>query len=314
MPSHSPSKSTEQNDAPNPSLQQSLELIGKIIAPTTVLSALLYYFGWARTNALYGYFGLNQSVMGLSVKDYLLRGIVAAFEPLRWLLILGLAGIWLNYWIGHQMNRTLTSKQPFRFRLLVSVILGIGVLFLLAGPIIIFSRVQFEPLILPSTWMLGIMLTSYGAYLGLQLRCKREMEQGKESWATRVPDGLGQMSLGIVIGLLLFSLFWFVSMYAGVVGRWEGGQIATNLTDRPCVVIFSRVTLSIETDGTTVEHVSTQKDAYQYRYSGLRFLAYSAGNYFLLPANWSPDNARTIIIADTDTVRVEVAPGEFCSP
>lgn len=312
MPSDKASKPTSQPENGNAGadLKRALELIGKIIAPTTVIAALLYYFGWARSNAIYGYFGIDQSILGFSNVDYLLRSIVAAFEPLRWLLILGLATIWFNHWFVRQTEKKPGGKHGRRLRWLAHIVLILGLLFLLGGPVIFLIGLKVVPLVFPLTWVVGVALTSYGAHLCLLLKAKQE----EASWAADLPKGLRQATLGIVIAMLCFSLFWFVAMYADVVGSWEAEQLASKLADRPCVVVFSRVPLSLERDGIQVQQMTTEQDAYQYRYSGLRFLVRSADRFFLLPSNWSQQHPNTIIIPDTDAMRVEVIPGRFCAP
>ena len=68
-------------------------ILARVIAPTTLITALFFYFGWAFTFERYRYFGVDQSVLSLSTKDYLLRSIIPAFEPLRGLLLFSLCSI-----------------------------------------------------------------------------------------------------------------------------------------------------------------------------------------------------------------------------
>ncbi len=49
--------------------------------------------------------------------------------------------------------------------------------------------------------------------------------------------------------------------------------------------------------------------AYRYRYSGLRLLAWSNNRYFLLPDGWSSADQITIILPDSDNLRVEFTHG-----
>ena len=71
-------------------LRSALETLGLVIAPVTLLTSLLFYFGWARSNSTFLYFGLDPSVVGLSLQDYLLRSIGALFLPLGTLLLTAL--------------------------------------------------------------------------------------------------------------------------------------------------------------------------------------------------------------------------------
>ena len=56
-------------------------IVGSIIAPATLASSLMLYFGWVRTNALFGYFGVDPALLGFSLQDYGLRAAGVAFKP-----------------------------------------------------------------------------------------------------------------------------------------------------------------------------------------------------------------------------------------
>src|SRR5206468_3932674 len=71
-------------------IRSMLEMAGLIVAPVTLLTALLYYFGWVRSNALWLHFGIDPSTIGFSTQDYLLRAIGALYVPLGAMLIFGL--------------------------------------------------------------------------------------------------------------------------------------------------------------------------------------------------------------------------------
>jgi hypothetical protein len=63
----------------NNRLRSALETTGLVVAPVTLLTALLFYFGWASSNSLWTYFGVDQSVLGFSARDYILRAIRPLF-------------------------------------------------------------------------------------------------------------------------------------------------------------------------------------------------------------------------------------------
>ena len=310
MPSNSPEPRDDAKGS-NSTMKQTLDLLGRIIAPTTVLSGLLYYFGWVYTYAYYGYFGIDHSILGFSTQDYLLRSIIPAFEPLRWLLILSLAFAWghhlLVHWIG-QSAKDKTGKDKKRLRLLVRYILGLGILFILAGPALILLRVNVRGFVYPLVWTGAILFTAYGAFLVLLVKKQAE----RPAWAADIPPGLRQLSVGIVIGLLIFSLFWFVSLYAKEVGIWQAQQTKTHLTNLPCVDLYSQVPLSLEVEGVETLQVSDQEGAYRFHYKGLRFFVHAADQLFLLSSGVGTDRVKAIILAERDEIRIEVAPGSSC--
>jgi hypothetical protein len=56
-----------------------LDLLGKFVAPSTVLVGPLYYFGWTRTRATYAYLGVDSNQLDLGPRDYLIRSPDAIF-------------------------------------------------------------------------------------------------------------------------------------------------------------------------------------------------------------------------------------------
>jgi hypothetical protein len=70
-----------------------LETATLVLAPTTVITALLFYFGWAQTNALFGRLGIDQSALGFTVQDYMLRSVNSTFRPLSLVLLAAVAGL-----------------------------------------------------------------------------------------------------------------------------------------------------------------------------------------------------------------------------
>jgi hypothetical protein len=115
---------------PGLELKGVLELVGSVAAPVTVVTALLFYFGWAYTGAFYGYFAIDRTMLDLSVRDYLLRSI----NPMLWPLIfcLALAGVWV--WGHGRLVRSITSERRRLLVLRLSLVVGgVGVACFLTG-------------------------------------------------------------------------------------------------------------------------------------------------------------------------------------
>jgi hypothetical protein len=81
-----------RNGAPE-GLSRLAQIAGKIIAPVTAITALMVYFVWALTSATYGVFGIEDSVLGFSIQDYLLRSINETVKPVVLLLLVVLVAI-----------------------------------------------------------------------------------------------------------------------------------------------------------------------------------------------------------------------------
>src|SRR5215217_3734070 len=60
-----------------------------VVTPITLLSALLFYFGYVSARSQYEYFGLDVDTIGLSTQDYVMRSPQPLLMPLLVLTLLG---------------------------------------------------------------------------------------------------------------------------------------------------------------------------------------------------------------------------------
>src|SRR5215207_4454572 len=59
-----------------------LSLGGSIIAPATLITTLLFYFGYVSSRAQYDYFGVDVDTIGLTTQDYVVRSPQPLLVPL----------------------------------------------------------------------------------------------------------------------------------------------------------------------------------------------------------------------------------------
>jgi 4-amino-4-deoxy-L-arabinose transferase-like glycosyltransferase len=263
------------------------------IAPSSLITALAFYFGEVRTDAYFSYFGIDRSMINFTTADYLLRSTDVLFIPLGALLIGTLALLW-----GHFL------LQSHHFRdgrlhgdvAIVCIVLG-GVL-LVMGAVDAWQGLPFH-----TPFLFGRLSPGVGVALlayGLRLR------GGTRSL------GWGSLVNRTLVGfLIVLSLFAATSDYAAALGRGRAQQFAAGLLDQPEAVVYSTVPLHLE--GFGVEPTSLQEDGnpgYRYRYRGLRSLLRSGGHYFLVPALWSQSNdAMAIILPDTPSILLQFGKG-----
>jgi hypothetical protein len=291
---------------PTAGLERALQVVASIAAPITVLSALLFYFGWIRTNALFQHFGVDAAVLGFSTQDYVLRSVEALYVPLGTLLVAGLASLW-----AHGLVATLLATHR-RLKALrrAAVVLGLVGLALFARGVagVILPRLSRNDfLTTPLCLGLGAAIGAYSRWLSLRLQeilgRGRDATQPGESWSNAV-------NLVLVILLVVLSLFWAATNYAQAVGRGRAASFARGLAGRPGVVVYSVDRLFLQGPGILETTLPADPHAsYHYRYSGLRLLTESRGRVFLLPEGWTPAGGSTIMLDDSNKVRVEFVPG-----
>src|SRR5213079_1107298 len=67
---------------PGHAMRVTLRSIGQVIAPSTIVLALLFYFGWVRTGYQAHRLGLDDTLLGYTTQDYVLRSIAPLEGPL----------------------------------------------------------------------------------------------------------------------------------------------------------------------------------------------------------------------------------------
>ena len=77
-------------------LPQWLSTATQIAAPITLVSTLLFYFGYVYTKSQYAYFGVDVDTIGLTPRDYVMRSPQPLLVPLLVLVVLSVAAVALS--------------------------------------------------------------------------------------------------------------------------------------------------------------------------------------------------------------------------
>lgn len=279
--------------------------VATVAPPITLATALLFYFGWARSDAEARALGFDESVLGMSTSDYMLRSIDALFLPLA-LVAAGVLGwLWLSARIATMVD---LEKQLPRLRLAARVLcfgwLIVPALFGLFAALLTAANGPLDPpyweLLVPLGCAIGILVTVYG--VNLNHRVSSQMGRPTPSTST------GQRAVTIAcVGLLVtMALFWEVSQYATAVGYGRASLVGDELADQPAVTVFSPKRLVLGAPGVVEAAVADpETSAFAYRYTGLRFLQRAGGRYFLLSDGWTMSAGTVIVLRDDDSIRLE---------
>ncbi len=264
----------------------------KIIAPATLLSSLLFYFGYVSSRAQYRYFGLDVDTVGLSTRDYVMRSPQALLVPLL-AISLGGAGLLLL----HLAVRRHPLPRPA-----VRAILGFGVLGVLAGVVLIGAYAAVGdwpayPLVTPLLLAAGSAAVLYAIRL-----------PAAPSFLQRADDesrGLRRGVLAFAMVAIVGCLFWVTATVAEWTGLGNGMRTARHLDRLAPVILDTRERLFL-TDGIVREKALPvgEGDEFRYRYRGLRLLVQGDGAMFLVPEQWSPSDSTVMVRLDS-SVRVQ---------
>lgn len=266
-----------------------MKFITSIGSPIALATALLFYFGWVRSEEQARAFGADASVFAMSTQDYVLRSVNVLFFPVILLLLAALLALRLDrslrhgaappHWLG-RLARTL------RWSWLVFLVLGV-VLYSTAG--------RFGDVTLPLWVALAVLGPVYGAILQRHATGDRRRFSG--------------VAVALLAALVTVTLFWQTERLASLGGEALAQDLKDNLGDRlDKVELFSAKDLHIAGPGVTATRLSGEDSAYGYQYAGLYLLQRSGDKYFLLTEGWDRDEGRLIVLPDGPTIRVEFGP------
>jgi hypothetical protein len=291
-------------------LRRFLASAAAVIAPTTLITGLLFYFGYAFTRARYLYFGLDVDTIGLTTQDYVMRSPTPLVIPLLVLALLG-AGVAMAHSAvrrriaatepddGHDAAEAATARRGrTRLRRLARsavltglVALGIGVAFLISYSAGLLREWVPFSLVTALTMAVGAAGVAYGLRIEAALG-RHETPRG----AAAVPVYL----------VLVASVFWATATIAPWNGNGEARNDAQHLDRLPYVILDTKEQLywhspSVEEKSLT----GPSGQAFRYRYRNLRLLVQAGNRMFLIPGRWSASNTTLMVNTGDGSVRVQ---------
>ncbi|TDD28257.1 hypothetical protein E1218_07625 [Kribbella turkmenica] len=253
----------------------------KLVTPITLVTALLFYFGYVSARSQYEYFGIDVDTIGLSTQDYVMRSPQPLLVPLLAITLLAVAGL-----LVHNAAHPTETGVRIATRATV-VLLLIGVAGLLAFPLI--GQLPYYALIVPSVIGLAAAALAYLTYL-------RRTFQRRE----------GQRSLILLLAVVTVTCaFWATATTAQYSGRGLAKADAENLDKFPVVILDTKEKLALRSPG--LEETALRAGAgqtFHYRYRGLRLLVVGENRMFLVPHQWSASNTTVVIPLDS-SIRVQ---------
>lgn len=286
---------------------QVLENLGKVIAPATLLSSVMLYFGWVRTAALFNYFGVDPAILGFSVQDYALRTVGVAFQPAIFLLLAILVAS-IFVWVADWMRKTLSCysiklKGISRLSLVTLVEFAVGILLLWSSIQIVFA---FDD-VFGVARAIGLLdplhaAIALSASAFILTDATRHLTDGSGQWRTRT----ARLVNGISIATIIVGLFWATAVTA----QDSGERLARFINEQPSaqarVTIISKRPLDLLRSNADLTFRGSEGEP-SFRYVDLRLLIYSNSRWILLTRDRSESGRlKAAIIRDADDIGVQV--------
>jgi uncharacterized membrane protein YidH (DUF202 family) len=288
---------TPPSGADDSPLRAALSVVTTIGPPLTIATALMIYFGWARSDTQARAMGLDVSLFGFSKQDYLLLSISTLYVPLLVLATLALVVLALHRRVDRALRRP-TARPALRTAGRVALAVGLVV----SGVAVLAAAVGVDraTLVIPLALAGGTAVAAYGDWLAGAAR-------DRDTPVPVIPVWQRALRLLLIGSVITMALFWEVSNFASVVGRGYAQQIESTVPRLPRVTAFSAASLGIEAPGVREERIagspSTGPGAVRYRTTGLRLLVSSGGRMFLLHDGWRARSGTVIVLPDNEEVR-----------
>ncbi|MEV6910151.1 hypothetical protein [Amycolatopsis sp. NPDC051071] len=280
---------------PDPGPPQALKLVGTVLANTTLLTALLYFFGLVETQTFFLYFRVHYTLLGQTSDEIFARGVDGVLLPLA-----GTAGAVLGFLMLSRFLRNRLTEDTWArlLRICTPIAAGLGVALIVATVLIALHPVPFrDHLGLPGLgFALGVLMVLFAW---------RQVTAAQRS---------GPLELVLAYVLVSIGLFWAVGDYSSGVGIRRAFETEGQIATRPAATIYSAESLNLTAGGVRQVKCADPDAAYKYRYTGLKLLLQSGGQYVFVPSNWWAGGGVAFVVPKTDKLRLEFGPARSVPP
>ena len=278
-----------------------LSLGASVAAPITVISAILFYFGYVSSHAEYGYFGIDVNTIGLSTQDYIMHSPKSLLVPLLALVVIGLALVVAHLWITARIQ----GAEPATVLLIARRALAAGLVVFIAGMVLIglytvIGEWPYYNLVTPVVVAVGAGVVAYTWRLVARLSAAEDRDKP----LARSPT-LRRMGLVLLCFLVVATVFWSTATIAEWSGRGQARLTARHLDKLPNVILDTKERLFLFDPGVKESALvpTTEGQTFHYRYRNLHLLINGNNRMFLVPPVWSASD--TVLVVPLDgSVRV----------
>ncbi|WP_436763045.1 hypothetical protein [Streptosporangium sp. V21-05] len=264
------------------------------MAPTTLITALMIYYGYVATRGRFWYFGIDLEAMDLTVQELILYGTETIWLPLAavLLLILAFAGI-------HMLHLRLieSGSRPRLLRAAGAVTLAGGVALIVRAAVgVVVPEVAREESagVTPLSLSMGALLAAYGGYVLVK------------SWNR--PRWVNILAILATSGLIMAGAVWATNSFAWAFGVGRAVSITQRLEAYPEVVIDTAERLEILAGPVRMQPLPGPKGRkLKYRYRGMRLLTEAGGRLFLVPGRWTSSSGTLVLPYNAD-IRIQFLP------
>ena len=263
-----------------------LGVVASIVAPTTLITAVCYYFGYVSIHEYLDYFGIDSNAIGFTTSDYIVQSIP------RSSVIIALLLAWVALtWVGVYARRLATAGRRGRLiRAMGWTAITVGVL----GTVLGIAGVAYPNAVL--TQFLWLTPAALGLGTVSMLAGFWMLATSKTRTAPRPVAAAEQASLVVAGVVIVLALFWLTDIFATTTGDNRAQTTAARLWPNETGVVLdtsqrlnapSNLIVESPLPAATPEGARPQRVTF--RYQCFRKLVVRGDRWVLVPARWTPE-------------------------
>ncbi|WP_345346017.1 hypothetical protein [Rhodococcus olei] len=274
-------------------------VVAGIVAPTTVITGLCYYFGAASQRAFFAYFSLNADALGFPTAYYVLNSVEVLYPALVILFAVACGAYWILTYGRRVLHRNRRSRLARRTGWTV-IAAGAVLTALAVWAVLGLDYAVPSGAMVPVALGLGAVLIAAGTEVLVALRT-----EGSPRFATSAE----LFTLLFSGATLVLALFWLTNIYATSYGVDRAEHAAQDLWAKKSVVVLETVDPVVIPPNLVkkTEHDPQPGQRFRYRYECLRALAVTDDLWVLVPARWTIENGYALIVPIDEFSRINVA-------
>lgn len=289
------------------SAERWLSLAALVVAPTSLITGLCYFYGLLFIHDRLHYFGVDPSTLGYTSADYASTTIrvffFAAFRVLIVMALLVVLTVGVRRWAAS--NRRIPLLRTFAWLSAAAGAAGliVAVVWLTSEYSLINRVIEGAPPIYMAGLIVAAIALLAAGYSALALT-------GGVGSLGRLPKIAERTMLVLAVITTVGALFWVTKIYASDQGKQDGAYAAGGLwaADGEFTAVQLDTTEVLGIPGSLVKKSVLPTDgppaAPVYRYQCLRVLEAHGGRYVLVPARWSRENGYAITVTPDASHRI----------
>lgn len=280
-----------------------------VIAPLTLITGLMYYFGLIHAYWFFGSFGVEYSVFELTPEDFILRSADGLFQPLGFVALAILLLAWAFQLLAPHVHRK-PSLRAVQGTMWACSLLGLLLMAAAGAGVVNPALFEKRPALAGLSLVFGVLLLM-GATRALRRLTPRTRSVPLPQ-RTLVAWAVAEWSS--IILLVSLGLFWAVGDWSATVGTQRAQQVVRSLRGWPSVVLYSDRSLNLGIADVTETQCGDPDSAFAFRYDGLVLIVQEGRQMMLLPRTWASGDQTAVVLANSPSVRLDFSPDTSTTP